>query len=1040
MAYDAAKAKEVNQLIEQGIDPSEAIAMAGIPADQLGNYDYDPTTSRLGQQYGPPVEESVFDPRQDVAESVFDPGTTYGGPATQESVFDPRQDVAESVFDPNAISGPLNQGDENVFDPRQDVGESVFDPASALPNPAVAAAAEINNPYYGLSPQQLQALGGADPTDPYIRARLGIPQLPGSTLNAGGFGALNATGVPLIDNAISAISGFAASLSSFFGVPTKPAVTATGTTTGAPSSTGVDTAAIAKDATTIKEQNPELDAAATENLTNIQEASTNTAIAEQNIDINNQSIQANEQAQTQALEQQRQAQAIIDQNNAELADETISDDRRAELEANNAAQFASIAQNAAVIDEAQANIDEATANNEQQVDTILENQYVVSENAEAYRINTTGGVDENGDPVGNTADDPEYDDYGAPEYVAETDGPLTDPGTQELTEEESAALFDEAEAAEATIEAPPTAAPGQPGGAPLLTDAEIAAIYGTTDPQEVGAIQGTTIISDEARAALSDPETIKAQQAQNQFVAENPIKEIDVTTVPLSDEESAALLDEAENTPPPTQDAEVNAETDPEIAAAEAAANAELVADPEATIPEDVDPEEDPGLAELEEPPGTEGEITDLAEPVDPESDPELLAGEEEEPFTDLAEPVDPDADAELEQLAGPEEEEPYTDLAEPVDPDADPELEELGDPDLQDGEITELAEPVDPDADPELEQLGDPALREEDDSELEQLSGPADVDPANDPGLSDEEILARQNPDGLSDEEILARDQANSEAATKQKAKDQATIQARFKQPSNGDWRVRLRLAPGADYLYQAQEPGILAPLKGSDGVVFPYTPSIGTVYQAKYSPYDLTHSNYRGYFYQNSAVDAVQIQAMFTAQDTKEAEYLLAVIHFFRSVTKMFYGKDPQRGAPPPLVYLYGLGQYQFNNHACVVQSFTYNLPSDVDYIRTQPNNYGGNLLNKRNKLYTSPSNPLVSVIQRLSNAALPAGATPSAPSPGQIQQSVISNTSTATYVPTKIELSITLLPIQTRSQVSQQFSLKEFANGNGLKGGFW
>jgi hypothetical protein len=924
MAYDAAKAKEVNQLIEQGIDPSEAIAMAGIPADQLGNYDYDPTTSRLGQQYGPPVEESVFDPRQDVAESVFDPGTTYGGPATQESVFDPRQDPAESVFDPNAISGPLNQGDENVFDPRQDVGESVFDPASALPNPAVAAAAEINNPYYGLSPQQLQALGGADPTDPYIRARLGIPQLPGSTLNAGGFGALNATGVPLIDNAISAISGFAASLSSFFGVPTKPAVTATGTTTGAPSSTGVDTAAIAKDATTIKEQNPELDAAATENLTNIQEASANTAIAEQNIDINNQSIQANEQAQTQALEQQRQAQAIIDQNNAELADETISDDRRAELEANNAAQFASIAQNAAVIDEAQANIDEATANNEQQVDTILENQYVVSENAEAYRINTTGGVDENGDPVGNTADDPEYDDYGAPEYVAETDGPLTTTVAQELTEAETAALFDE-----------------------------------------------------------------------------------------------------AENTPPPTQDAEVNAETDPEIAAAEAAANAELVADPEATIPEDVDPDTDP----------FEARRLEIEQEID------------NQPPTFAAEDVDPDTDPfearrlEIEQELNREELAESDFNPEPVDPDTDPfEARRL--------EIEQEFDDQPPTLTPEDVGEEDPfeARRLEIEQELnrEELAesdfNPEPVDPKDDPGLSDEEILARRNPDGLSDEEILARDQANAEAATKQKAKDQATIQARFKQPSNGDWRVRLRLAPGADYLYQAQEPGILAPLKGSDGVVFPYTPSISTAYQAKYSPYDLTHSNYRGYFYQNSAVDAVQIQAMFTAQDTKEAEYLLAVIHFFRSVTKMFYGKDPQRGAPPPLVYLYGLGQYQFNNHACVVQSFTYNLPSDVDYIRTQPNNYGGNLLNKRNKLYTSPSNPLVSVIQRLSNAALPAGATPSAPSPGQIQQSVISNTSTATYVPTKIELSITLLPIQTRSQVSQQFSLKEFANGNGLKGGFW
>jgi hypothetical protein len=42
--------------------------------------------------------------------------------------------------------------------------------------------------------------------------------------------------------------------------------------------------------------------------------------------------------------------------------------------------------------------------------------------------------------------------------------------------------------------------------------------------------------------------------------------------------------------------------------------------------------------------------------------------------------------------------------------------------------------------------------------------------------------------------------------------------------------------------------------------------------------------------------------------------------------------------------------------------------------------------------------------------------------------------------TYVPTKMAISITLLPMPTRSQVSQQFSLEKYANGNLLRGGFW
>jgi hypothetical protein len=42
--------------------------------------------------------------------------------------------------------------------------------------------------------------------------------------------------------------------------------------------------------------------------------------------------------------------------------------------------------------------------------------------------------------------------------------------------------------------------------------------------------------------------------------------------------------------------------------------------------------------------------------------------------------------------------------------------------------------------------------------------------------------------------------------------------------------------------------------------------------------------------------------------------------------------------------------------------------------------------------------------------------------------------------TYVPTKMEIQLTLLPVQSRNQVSKQFSVKEFANGNLIKGGFW
>lgn len=299
-------------------------------------------------------------------------------------------------------------------------------------------------------------------------------------------------------------------------------------------------------------------------------------------------------------------------------------------------------------------------------------------------------------------------------------------------------------------------------------------------------------------------------------------------------------------------------------------------------------------------------------------------------------------------------------------------------------------------------------------------------------------------NPDAESE-------QANLNAAIKQgtldKARVQNTIANQRRNPNNGDWRVKLRLAPGSTYLYNAPGgSGILQPVAAQGGVIFPYTPTIQTTYKATYSSHDLTHSNYKGYYYQGSAVEPVSLSCLFTAQSTVEAEYLLAVIHFFKSVTKMFYGQDQGiSGTPPPLVYLTGLGEFQFNEHPCVVQSFTYELPADVDYIRARSQNVNNsNMLNKRQSTNaTGPGttwgggilgNVLGGAINRLANAHLPKGGMNTPPAPASFGQN------SPTYVPTKMTISISLLPIQSRKQQSQQFSLRQYANGDLLKGGFW
>ena len=255
----------------------------------------------------------------------------------------------------------------------------------------------------------------------------------------------------------------------------------------------------------------------------------------------------------------------------------------------------------------------------------------------------------------------------------------------------------------------------------------------------------------------------------------------------------------------------------------------------------------------------------------------------------------------------------------------------------------------------------------------------------------------------------------------------------------SSGDWRVKLSLAQGATYLYNATPPGILQPLRETSGIIFPYTPKIDIGYKANYQPYDLTHSNYRGYFYQNSQVGDISIASQFTAQDTQQANYLLAVIHFFRSATKMFYGQDAQRGSPPPLVFLSGLGQYQFNNHPCVISEFTYSLPDDVDYIRAQvANQVGLNLTQQNNVQQSVATNNIFASIQRLANAFTTKGALPNTPFGSPNVPNLAQGS--PTYVPTKMNINIRLLPMNSRQQISQQFSLQNFATGQGLKGGFW
>jgi hypothetical protein len=285
----------------------------------------------------------------------------------------------------------------------------------------------------------------------------------------------------------------------------------------------------------------------------------------------------------------------------------------------------------------------------------------------------------------------------------------------------------------------------------------------------------------------------------------------------------------------------------------------------------------------------------------------------------------------------------------------------------------------------------------------------------------------------------------------------DQARQQTSAGSTGAKDWRFRISLAPGSNYLYNAQPPGILAPLISTGGVLFPYSPQINVTYTATYGNYDLTHTNYKIHTYKNSSVESISITADFTAQDTTEANYLLAVIHFFRSATKMFYGQDnnPSRGNPPPLVYLSGFGPYQFNQHPVVITNFTNTFPADVDYISAFPNNTtsvgnpGTSAIGVNNTASPAPGSFIGSLASSFVNNAVNRVLAPlsslrqaaSGIAPGGLPRppafSSSQNINQATRVPTKVQIQLVCLPIVTRDNISNQFSLQKYATGNLLLG---
>lgn len=197
-----------------------------------------------------------------------------------------------------------------------------------------------------------------------------------------------------------------------------------------------------------------------------------------------------------------------------------------------------------------------------------------------------------------------------------------------------------------------------------------------------------------------------------------------------------------------------------------------------------------------------------------------------------------------------------------------------------------------------------------------------------------------------------------------------------------DNDIRVRLALSPGSgDILYRDPQNSVQSPLRSTDGVVWPYTPTINVSYSASYSGASPTHSNYVQQSYNSSSVDQITVVGQFTANTPEEASYLLAVLWFLKSATKSFFGQDqsPSRGTPPPVLRFSGHGPMMFNSLPVVITNHTQDFEPSVDYIE--------------------------------------------ASMPGDIR--------TVTRVPTSMNINISLAPVISRKRQTD-FSLKDYSAG--------
>jgi len=147
-------------------------------------------------------------------------------------------------------------------------------------------------------------------------------------------------------------------------------------------------------------------------------------------------------------------------------------------------------------------------------------------------------------------------------------------------------------------------------------------------------------------------------------------------------------------------------------------------------------------------------------------------------------------------------------------------------------------------------------------------------------------------------------------------------------------DWRVRVNCN------FSLFGEGAFPRLRDTNGVVWPYLPSVSIATKANYSPIDPVHNNYPFQAYKNSSVEDITIAGDFSCETETDAQYWIEATTFFKAATKMFYGASENAGNPPVVCNLSGYGPAVLNSVPIIIKSFTVDLPEDVNYVKCNTN----------------------------------------------------------------------------------------------------